>query len=225
MKITRAFGGALALATLLASSLTACGGSDDTGTTSTDTSTGAAVAVDDLSSGAYVVTLGGTDSLTVGKYHAAADGSRLLVLVDSDDHASRLYRRASASAAWVAVPAAAGAAPVTLSRHDAVAADTLTLAGVAGTYRVAITSRLSADFTVTAEGAITEGTSSCKLTGRLSTSPLPGALALTLATSGCGTLPATVSGALLVDAAYAPTAFRLVGDGSDQVVDLWAYRD
>lgn len=54
---------------------------------------------------------------------------------------------------------------------------------------------------------------------------LAGTLKLSLNTSGCGNLPASASGVLVVDAAYAPVAFRLLADNGTQVVDLWAYAE
>ena len=61
------------------------------------------VTVDDLDTGAYVVSVGDANAPTVGRYFAAADGSRLLVLEDATTRAQQSYRRA-AGGSWVAVP-------------------------------------------------------------------------------------------------------------------------
>ena len=185
--------------------LAACGGDDDTPAAPASPT----VTVDDATTGAYVVSVGTADALAVGKYYAAADGSRLLVLQGADDRVSQLYRRASAGAAWIPVPAASTATTVTLATRAAVAVTSPTAAALAGKYRVAIDGG-HADFTLGADGVLTAGT-------------LPGTLKLTLATSGCGALPASATGVLVADPDFAPAAFRLVADNDKVPVDLWAY--
>lgn len=192
--------------------LSACGGGDNQ----------PKVSVDDLAAGSYVVSTGDANAPTVGKYYAAADGRRLLVLADSTDHASQLYRH-DAGAAWAAVPAPTADVSVTLLHSSATAASTRAVASAAGSYVAQVGTGVVASFTVNASGDITAGATACKLSGKLSAGTLPNTLQLSLSTAGCGTLPASATGVLAVDADYAPAAFRLVADNGAQVIDLWAY--
>lgn len=185
------------------------------------------VSVTDLAAGSYVVSVGDANAPTVGKYYAGADGSRELVLADSDDHATQLYRRApnagSGPASWVAVPPTDRSVNVSLLRSDATASSTLTLAPFAGSYVTQVAAGMTATFTVNATGDVVAGPSTCKLSGKLAASSLPNTLQLSLAATGSGTLPATGNGLLVVDADYAPARFRLVADNGTQLLDLWAY--
>ena len=112
-------------AALLGLGLSGCGGSSS----SDDSSS---VAVDDLPAGRYVVAVGDASAPTAGKYYAAGDGTRLLVLSDGDDRATQTYRRA-AGQSWQAVPATSGA-PVTLLSHSVLPgpSPTLAVASIAG---------------------------------------------------------------------------------------------
>jgi len=218
--------------------LAACGGGSSNGflpvttsptaTTPTTPATGAGatpkVSVDDLATGSYVVSTGDASAPTVGKYYAAADGSRLLVFGDSDDRARQTYRR-DADGAWVGVPAADKDVTVTLLQSNALADAGVDLAKLAGHYRVQTTTGVVADFSVAADGAITAGSSACKLSGKLTAGVLPNTLKLGLAATSdaCGGLPAAASGVLAVDADYAPAKFRLLAYNASQLVDLWAY--
>jgi hypothetical protein len=197
--------------------LSACGGSDESQPQ---------VTVDDLPAGRYVVSLGDANAPTVGKYHAASDGSRLLVTADGTDRVQQLYRR-SGNGAWVAVPAPAQDVAVTLLRSDArPAAGAVEAAALAGSYVAQVATGVVASFRIEATGAIVAGATACKLSGTLSAGVLPATLKLSLASSGCGTaLPASTTGVLVVDSDDAPARFRLLGDGSGQVVDLWAFAE
>lgn len=210
----------LLLAMAAALALAACGGDSDT----TPAPTPPAVAVDDAPTGAYVVSVGTADTLAVGKYYAADDGSRLVVLQGADDRAVQLYRRAATGGAWTAVPATSGSVTVTLATRASAVVTTPTAATLAGTYRVALDGG-NAVFTLAADGKITAGASTCQISGTVATGALPGTLKLTLATSGCGTLPASSTGVLAIDSDFAPAAFRLLADDGQQTVDLWAYAD
>jgi len=199
--------------------LAACGSDDDS-----PAATAPTLKVDDATTGAYTVSVDTANGLVVGKYLAGDDGSRLLALQGDDDRVTRLYRRASANAAWTAVPAADAPTTVTLATRAAVALAAPTAAALAGKYRVAIDGG-TADFTLGADGTLTAGTSTCKLSGTTSAGTLPGSLKVTLATSGCGALPASATGVLMPDADFAPAAFRLVADNGAVALDLWAYAD
>lgn len=193
---------------------------------STGTTAAPKVSVDDLAAGNYVVSTGDAGAPTVGKYYAAADGSRLLVFGDSDDRARQTYRR-DAGGAWVGVPASDKDVTVTLLQSNAVVAAGVDIAALAGRYRTQTTAGVVADFSVTADGAIVAGSSACKLSGKLSAGVLPNTLKLSLAagTEACAGLPATASGVLAFDTDYAPAKFRLLADNGAQSVDLWAYQE
>lgn len=202
---------ALSLAVL---ALAACGGSDDQ----------PQVKVDDLAPGAYVVSVGDSSAPTVGKYYADAAGNRLLVLADSSDRATQLYRR-EAGNAWLGIPAADKDVNVTLLQSNALTAKTLDVASQVGSYAVLVAAGMVANFTLQANGDIVAGASACKLVGKVSTHTLPNTLKLSLTASGCGTLPASSTGVLVVDADYAPAGFRLVADNGAVPLDLWAYKE
>lgn len=208
--MNRMYGGFSLLA--LAGALAACGGDD-----------GPKVAVTDLPAGHYTVSVGDANAPTVGKYYAASDGSRLLVLANSNDQATQLYRRA-VGANWVAVPTAGQDTSVSLLRSDALPVAAVNLAAMAGNYTTALAAGGVASFAVNASGDITAGTSACKLSGKLSAGVLPNTLALSLSAQACGSLPASSTGVLAVDVDYAP-ALRLVADNGVQLLDLWAYRE
>jgi hypothetical protein len=182
--------------------------------------------VDDLPAGSYIVSTGDPGAPTVGKYYAAADGSRLLVLGDGDDRARNTYRR-DAGGAWVHVPTPEKDVTVTLLQSNAIVDARLEPAALAGSYRTRTTAGVVADFSVTAAGVIMAGSSACKLSGKLSAGVLPNTLKLSLAasTDACGGLPATASGVLAFDTDYAPARFRLLADNGSQLVDLWAFAD
>lgn len=207
-------------AAVAAIALTACGGDSDT----PPVAPAATVTVDDAPSGAYVVSVGAEDALVVGKYYAAADGSRLVVLQNANDQATQLYRRASAGSAWSAVPPTTGNVTVSLATRAAVTPASPSAAALAGAWRVPVDGGTAA-FTLGADGTLTAGSTACKLSGTVSAGTLPGTLKLALSTAGCGALPVTARGVLVVDTDFAPAAFRLVADNGQQAVDLWAYAD
>ncbi|MBP7485069.1 MAG: hypothetical protein KA781_07165, partial [Aquabacterium sp.] len=70
-------------------------------------------------------------------------------------------------------------------------AKTADVASLAGSYVAQVSTGVVANFTVQSNGDITAGASACKLSGKLSTHTLPGALKLSLTTTGCGSLPAS----------------------------------
>lgn len=209
MKATRKLGAA----TLLALALTACGGNGDP-----------KVTVPELAAGFYTVSSGSEDALVVGSYLAAADGTRLLVLDNTQGQASALYRR-QASGNWRAVPDTGKDVTVTLLQTHAVVSPSVTLGSLAGRYAVRLASGAAASFTLGAQGELAAGSTACKLSGQASSGSLPGTLALTLSTTGCAGLPATSSGVLVPDRDRAPAAFRLLTDDGNQILDLLAFAE
>ncbi|QBE66989.1 hypothetical protein EWM63_01000 [Pseudoduganella lutea] len=202
------------LAPFLPLMLAACGSSHDD-----DAPT---MKVTELAAGAYAVSTGDAASPVDGKYYAGADGSRLLVLNNSDQAAAALYRR-DGNGPWRGTPAADADTVVDLTGNNTIAASTPGVASVAGRYEVRLASGAAAAFSVGAGGDIVPGTTACRLSGKVAASTLPNTLKLTLATAGCGDLPAGVEGYLVIDADYAPAAFRLLGTGGTAPLDLWAY--
>jgi len=210
----------------LVSALAACGGGDhDAGPGPTaEQPAQPKVAVQDLPTGTYVVSLGDASAPTVGKYYAAEDGSRLLAVADGTDRADRLYRR-SAQEAWVAVPPSATDVSVTLLRSDAIPATTPAPASLAGTYVALVSAGTTARLSVNASGDITAGASACKLSGKLAANALPGTMKATLAMAGCGALPASSTGVATFDKDYLPAKFRLLSDDGIRAIDLWAFAE
>lgn len=206
--------GLLALSTAVVA-LVACGGSGDDQPQ---------VKVDDLATGSYVVSVGDTNAPTVGKYYADASGNRLLVLADSGDRVAQLYRR-EAGKAWVGAPGANKDVNVTLLQSNAVPSKALDVAPLAGSYSVLVGAGMVANFTLQANGDIVAGTSTCKLAGKVTAHTLANTLKLSLTAGGCGSLPASSTGVLVVDADYAPAGFRLVADNGALPLDLWAYKE
>lgn len=210
---------------VLVSALAACGGGDgDRPAPTAGQPAQPQIAVQDLPTGAYVVSLGDADAPTVGKYYAAEDGSRLLVVANDTDRTDRLYRR-TAREAWVAVPASATDVSVALLRSDAVPAAAPAPASLAGSYVASVSDGTTAAFSVNAAGDITAGASACKLSGKLAANTLPGTMKATLAMVGCGALPASSAGVATFDNDYSPAKFRLVADNGTQAVDLWAFAE
>lgn len=202
-------GAAVVLPLLLA----ACGGKADDAPT---------VKVSELSAGTYAVAAGDAANPTAGKYYAGADGSRLLVLNNSAQQAKALYRR-DGNGSWQATPAVAENTSVELLNSNAIVSTVISFADLARSYTVRLASGNVAGFSVSANGDIAAGSSSCKLSGKLTASALPNTLKLTLAAAGCGDLPAQSDGVLIVDSDYSPAAFRLLTSGGNAPLDLWAY--
>lgn len=200
---------------LLAALLSACGGNHDD-------APAPLVKVTELSAGAYAVSAGDAADPTAGKYYAAADGSRLLVLNNGSQRASATYRR-DANGAWLRSPEAKADTALDLLHSNAIPTNALAIAPLARSYAVRLDNGNAALFSIGAAGEITAGASACKLSGKLAASSLPNALKLSLAASGCGDLPAQSEGLLVADDDYAPAAFRLITSGAGGPVDLWAY--
>lgn len=206
-------------AALLPLLLSACGSSHDE---AVDTSP--KITVTDLAAGVYAVASGDAASPTTGKYYAAADGSRLLVLNNSADQAATVYRR-EGNGKWQVTPAVTADTTLTLLNNNAITSSTPSLSALARGYTVRLSSGAAAAFTVGSGGDISAGATTCKLSGKLSAGVFPNTLKLSLTTSGCGDLPASSEGALIVDSDYAPAAFRLVTYSGAANVDLWAYAE
>lgn len=180
------------------------------------------VKVPELAAGTYAVSSGDAANPSAGKYYAAADGGRLLVLNNSAQQATAVYRR-DGNGAWQAMPPATRDASVELLSSSPIPSNAINAAAIARSYAVRLASGAVAAFSVNASGDIAAGNTSCKLTGKLAPSTLPYALKLSLAASGCGDLPAQSEGLLVVDSDYSPAGFRLLASGATAPVDLWAY--
>lgn len=204
--------GACAAALLLA----ACGSSNEPAKP--------AVKVTDLAAGMYAVSSGDSANPTAGRYYAAADGSRLLVLNNSAQQATALYRR-DAGGNWQMTPAPSQDTSLELLNSSALTSSVLNFTAIARSYTVLLASGAAAAFSVNASGDIVAGSTSCKLSGKLATSSLPNTLKVTLAASSCGDLPAQSDGYLVVDSDYAPAAFRLLTYSGSTPLDLWAYAE
>ena len=219
--------GVCAAATLLA----ACGGGSDhaavaAGPGTPDAPAAPKVRVDDLSTGAYAVSTGSADKPTLGRYYAGADGKRMLALEDAGESLELLLRRAGTAADWVAVPQPKADLNVALLRSQARTLATPDADALAGRYVVRLSNGSAADFLIGADGRITAGAlSACKLSGALAGNSLPGTLALKLDSAGCGALPASAAGVLVVDALDAPASLRLLADDGERTVDLRGYAE
>jgi hypothetical protein len=199
--------------------LAACGNSNDSSDSKPQLS------VTELSAGVYAVSTGDSSSPTTGKYYAAADGSRLLVLNDAEDKAATIYRREGSNGSWQAIPAVTENTSVQLLDNNAVISSTVDASTLAGSYAVRLASGAAALFSINAAGDLVAGSSACKLSGKASAGTLPNTAKLSLSASGCGDLPATSTGVLVVDSDYAPARFRLLTDKGSASVDLWAYSE
>jgi hypothetical protein len=181
-----------------------------------------AVKVTELAAGTYAVSAGDAANPSAGKYYAAADGSRLLVLSNSAQQATAVYSR-EGNGTWQTMTAATKDASLELLNSSAIPSNVINVAAIARSYAVRLAAGGVAAFSVNAAGDIVAGSSSCKLSGKLTASSLPYALKLSLTASGCGDLPAQSDGFLVVDSDYAPAGFRLLASGATVPVDLWAY--
>ena len=183
-----------------------------------------AVKVTDLAAGMYAVSSGDAANPTVGRYYAAADGSRLLVLNNSAQQASTLYRR-DAGGSWQMTPAATQDTSLELLNSSSLPSSVLNFTAIARSYTVRLSSGAAAAFSINANGEIVAGSTSCKLSGKLATSSLPNTLKASLTAASCGDLPAQSDGYLVVDSDYAPAAFRLLTYSGSTPLDLWAYAE
>ncbi|GAB2486041.1 hypothetical protein GCM10027082_41260 [Comamonas humi] len=203
----------------VAAALAGCGGSGG------DTPAAPRLVVDDLAPGAYIASLGERANPTVGKYYAAEDGSRYLVVADGLDQATAIYRRATTGGDWVAVPGGQPAGAVKLLGHTRLPAAAVQPAQLAGSYRVRLPSGTSARFSIAADGKITPLGSACQISGQIAAHALPNSARLSLASSGCGNLLESGTGIAAIDADYAPAALRLLVDNGSKLGELWAYAD
>lgn len=181
-----------------------------------------AVKVTELAAGTYAVSAGDAANPSAGKYYAAPDGSRLLVLNNSAQQATAMYRR-DGNGSWDSMPAATRDASLELLNSSTIPSNPVNLAAIARSYAVRLPAGGVAAFSVNVGGDIVAGGTSCKLSGKLTASTLPYALKLSLAAAGCGDLPAQSDGYLVADSDYSPAGFRLLTAGATAPVDLWAY--
>lgn len=207
---------------LLSAGLMLLAGCDDSNDSSSASKP--AVSVDDLSPGSYAVSVGDSNNPSAGKYYAGTDGSRLLVVDNSDAQASVLYRRA-AGGDWVAVPTPGTNVSVSLLHRNMLPAVNIDIASLAGSYATRLASGTIASFSVSSTGSIIAGSSTCKLSGKLSAGGLPSTLSLSLTTSACDSLPSSSTGILTIDADDQPAVFRLISDDGKQLVDILAYAE
>ena len=199
--------------------LVACNGGGDAGPS---------VSVPELAPGSYVVNAGTADAPVPGRYFSGSDGSRVLVLNNAAEQAERIYRRASSSAEWVAVPAATADVSISLqASHKRAAPSALTVGQLVGRYVTQLGPGVWAQFNVAADGSISAGAaSSCKLSGRLDSQGGAGGLALSLTASGCGSaVPASSSGFALADVDELPARMRLLADDGRTMLDLRAFSE
>jgi len=219
----------LALAGAALATLAACGGDSQPvagGGTPTPAPSQPKVTVDELAGGAYTVSTGDVEKPTVGRYYAGADGKRLLALEDGGEQVDLLLRRATASADWRAVPPPSTDLDVKLLHSQPRTLAVPDAAALAGRYVLRLADGSAADFQLGADGRISVGTlPGCRLSGALGASSLPGALALSLDSSGCGGLPAHARGVLITDPQDAPASLRLLADDGAGVVDLRGYAE
>ncbi|GAB3259758.1 hypothetical protein [Chitinimonas naiadis] len=199
--------------------LAACGGSDTEPTVAAPK-----VAVDDLPTGSYLVSLGDEAAPTIGQYYSAADGSRLLIVNNPDEQASTLYKRSS-NAAWQRIPAATSDVSISLLQSKAVDLTPADASSLSGHFTVPLQSG-SVGFTLGADGKLSaDAGSSCAINGSLGDALLPGVRKLSLNLTGCGALPASLQGIAVTDGDYAPARWRLVLDNGSQLSELWAYAE
>jgi hypothetical protein len=203
--------------------LAACGSSHDNEPAAP---AAAKVSVTELAAGVYAVGSGDAAAPTVGKYYAAADGARLLLLNNSAQQAGALYRRdAGSSATWQMTPAPTQDTKLDLLNSNAIPSTVVNIASVARSYSVRLASGAAAAFSINSSGDIVAGATNCKLSGKLTASSLPNALKASLTASGCGDLPAQSEGYLVVDGDYSPAVFRLLTYSGNTLVDLWSYAE
>ncbi|MEC5384850.1 hypothetical protein VVD49_03905 [Uliginosibacterium sp. H3] len=211
---------------LLGLALAACGGNDNgnSGNTATST-TEAKVSVTALGAGSYDVVLGDESTPTVGHYYAAADGSRYLIVDDSNALATAVYKDA-ADGSWKRVPASASDVSISfLSNSTSTTLKAIDLNALARSY-VALVQGSAVAFSLSADGKIVASSSaSCKLNGTVGADVVQGARKLSLSTAGCGALPATLQGLMIADGDYAPAVLRFVLDDGSQITELWAYAE
>ncbi|WP_341677556.1 hypothetical protein [Niveibacterium sp. SC-1] len=216
----------LLFAALASLGLAACGSNDDA-PAATPVAPAPTVTVSALEAGSWSVSLGEETAPVVGQYYAASDGTRTLVVDGDDARASALYKGA-ADGSWKRVPAATADTKLSFLHSASLPLKTLDTAALAGSYVVQVTgtgSPAAAAFSLAADGKISAGNSACKLSGTLGNELVPGVRKLSLTTSACSGLPASLQGIAVADREYAPVVLRFVLDDGSQLAELWAYAE
>jgi hypothetical protein len=211
-------------ALLLALGLAGCGGASKTAANDSASQTTPKVTVSALAAGSYSVILGDESAPQVGQYFSASDGTRLLIVNDDNALASAIYKGA-ADGSWQRIPAPSSDVSISFLRSDALTLDAIDLSALAGSYTTSVQGTATG-FTLASSGTITAATdASCRLSGSVGADLVQGVRKLSLSASGCGSLPASLTGHLILDAAYAPVKLRLVLDDGSAISELWAYAE
>jgi hypothetical protein len=199
------------LATLV---LTACGGGNDSTYS---------VSIPSATAGAYLVATGSASDPSAGYYFVSDDGSAVLALEDSTSaKITSLYTKA-ASSSWVSVPAATSDTTISILDKQSLTPSVSTLAALAGTYTAVVSSSESTTFTISSDGVVTAGSSTCALNGTVTATTPAGLFKMTIATSGCSGINGTLTGWAFGSSERGAEAFRMLLKGSDGFVDLWTY--
>ena len=118
--------------------------------------------------------------------------------------------------------------PLLHSSGNLGASSSVDVASLQGNYVAPISGSAIASFSVTGEGRILPGTSACRLSSTVGNKApsLPGTLAVSLNSGGCGSaLPLNSSGVLIFDREHAPAVFRPVTDDRARPVILQAFTE
>ncbi len=165
------------------------------------------------------------DTVSGASIYTNKDGKGYVLLSADGDGAATVIHVVDGSKGRRVPVASSGMVTLAYDRTQAVALTALSGANAAGSYQVLIGGK-PALFTVAADGAISAGSSDCKLSGKVDFSvTYGGAAALTLTASGCGSAAeGSYKGLALASADTAPAALQLVGENGSAVLDLLAYR-
>ncbi|RJG14957.1 hypothetical protein D3872_15490 [Massilia cavernae] len=175
-------------------------------------------------SSAFLVS--GDPAGSFGEAFIGSDGNGIMLIENDDLRPAAAYYEVTGNAAR-RVPAADAALQTSLVAGSATPVNVkpITLAELAGSYAAINRDNAVTNFTLSAEGVISAGASSCRVNGNIrSASTIAGALPLIITLSGCGADDGDYRGYAVKAGEYAPAALRMVGVNRASFIDMLAFR-
>lgn len=181
---------------------------------------GPPVALPALAPGAHALRLDGDPDAASGWAFVADDGRAFVQLApESNAPTAVVYHREGSR--WRRVPAATASVDLDAALDEPQAAPALPV--LAGTYE-ALLGGAPAGFTVGADGAISAGTGSCVLSGRLDPAKAyGGGIPVAASVAGCAALQGSYRGLAFADPDGKNARFRVVLHDTTKIIDFYAF--
>lgn len=175
-----------------------------------------------LADGAYQVSIEGDAPVTGAAFFTGGKG--YVVLSDDGDAAASVLYSVGEFGIVRRVPPSADHHRVEFALQRPLALDAASLAGLAASYQTWLADQ-KVEFSVSANGTISAGSTPCKLSGNLAAVAGSASLSVTLIATDCGSVGAgRYTGLLYASDALKPAAFRIVAENGSALVDVLAYR-